>query len=159
MTKSTDTYEHTINGLLQKRKEVMKEMVVMRERLGALANDVEAIDRVLQTLGHDEKLEMVQASPRLIVFYRGQIRQWLLTQLRERGPATTRQLAERLVQLQERDVKDRRLMGEDDPRCTRPSQCADGAVDRQNANRKARRKYMAACLSRSNQQKAKNQYL
>lgn len=112
MTKSTDTYEHTVNGLLQKRREVMEEMVVMRERLGALANDVEAIDRVLQTLGHDEKLEMVQASPRLIVFYRGQIRQWLLTQLREHGPATTRQLAERLVQMQERDPKDKRLMGE-----------------------------------------------
>lgn len=112
MRKSTDTYEHTVNGLLQRRKEIMEEMVVMRERLGALANDVEAIDRVLQTLGHAEKLEIVQASPRLIVFYRGQIRQWLLTQLREHGPATTRQLAERLVQMQERDVKDRRLMGE-----------------------------------------------
>lgn len=112
MRKSTDTYQHTVNGLLQKRREIMQEMVVMRERLGALANDVEAIDRVLQTLGHAEKLEMVQASPRLIVFYRGQMRQWLLTQLREHGPATTRELAERLVQMQERDVKDRRLMDE-----------------------------------------------
>ena len=26
MRKSTDTYEHTINGLLQKRREIMQEM-------------------------------------------------------------------------------------------------------------------------------------
>jgi predicted GNAT family acetyltransferase len=112
MRKSTDTYEHAINGLLQKRQEIMGEMVVARERLGQLANDVEAIDRVLQRLGHDEKLEMIQSSPRHIVFYRGQLRQWLLTQMRELGPVTSRQLAERLVQVQQKDVRDRKLMDE-----------------------------------------------
>ncbi len=83
MRTSTETYEHTISGLLQKRREIMEEMAVTRERLGVLANDIEAIDRVLERLGHDGKLEMNPHVPRLVLFYRGQLRQWLLTELRE----------------------------------------------------------------------------
>lgn len=107
---STETYEHAINGLLQKRKEIMEEMASARERLGVLANDVEAIDRVLERLGYNGELEMNPHVPRLVIFYRGQLRQWLLTQLRERGAATARQLAERLLQLQQKDTRDKRLM-------------------------------------------------
>ncbi|MDR3421571.1 MAG: hypothetical protein P4L80_10080 [Xanthobacteraceae bacterium] len=111
MKTSTETYEHTISGLLQKRREIMEEMAVARERLGVMANDVEAIDRVLERLGHNAALEMtLQLPPRFVVFYRGQLRQWLLTQLREHGPATTRQLADRLVKVQQKDSSDRRLM-------------------------------------------------
>lgn len=110
MRTSTETYEHAISGLLQKRKEIMEEMAVTRERLGLLANDVEAIDRVLERLGHTGELEMNPHVPRLVVFYRGQLRQWLLTKLREHGPATARELAERLVQIQHKDSRDKRLM-------------------------------------------------
>jgi hypothetical protein len=110
MSPSTETYEHTINGLLQKRREIMEEMAVTRERLGMMANDIEAIDRILERLGHNSTLEMTPQLPRFVVFYRGQLRQWLLTQLREYGPATTRQLADRLVQVQQKDSSDRRLM-------------------------------------------------
>jgi hypothetical protein len=110
MRTNTETYEHTINGLLQKRHEIIEEMAVTRERLGMLANDIEAIDRVLERLGHTGELEMNPHVPRLVLFYRGQLRQWLLTQLREHGPATSRGLAERLAQLQHKDSRDRRLM-------------------------------------------------
>lgn len=110
MRTSTDTYQHAINGLLQKRKEIIDEMAAVRERLGLLANDVEAIDRVLERLGYNGDLEMNPHVPRLVIFYRGQLRQWLLTQLREHGAATARQLAERLVQLQQKDTRDRHLM-------------------------------------------------
>jgi chorismate mutase len=112
MRTSTQTYEHTISGLLQKRREIMEEMAVTRERLGAMANDIEAIDRVLERLGHDTALEERAQAPQNVVFYRGQLRQWLLTQLREHGPATARQLAERLLQLQQKDLNDRRLMAD-----------------------------------------------
>jgi hypothetical protein len=107
---STETYEHTINGLLQKRKEIMEEMAVARERMGLMANDIEAIDRILARLGHEGILETALPAPRHIIFYRGQLRQWILTQLRERGPATSRQLAERLAAVQMRDKSDRRMM-------------------------------------------------
>jgi hypothetical protein len=107
---STETYEHTINGLLQKRKEIMEEMAVARERMGLMANDIEAIDRVLARLGYEGILETALQAPRHIIFYRGQLRQWILTQLRERGAATSRQLAERLAAVQCRDKSDRRMM-------------------------------------------------
>ena len=110
MRTSTETYEHTISGLLQKRREIMQEMAETRERLGAMANDIDAIDRVLERLGRDTSGEEQPTRPQHIVFYRGQLRQWLLDQLRENGPATARQLAERLLQFQKRDLADRRLM-------------------------------------------------
>ncbi len=110
MKTSTETYEHTISGLLQKRREIMQEMAEVRERLGAMANDIEAIDRVLETLGRDTSGEEQPKRPQHIVFYRGQLRQWLLDQLREHGPATSRQLAQRLLQFQKRDLSDRKLM-------------------------------------------------
>lgn len=47
-TARTDTYEHTISGLLAKREEMMEEIAVARERLAVLSNDVEALDRVLE---------------------------------------------------------------------------------------------------------------
>lgn len=112
MRTSTETYEHTINGLLQKRQEILHEMAVTRERLGLLTNDIEAIDRVLERLGFTGDLEAQPISPRFVLFYRGQLREWLLTQLREHGPATTRQLADRLVKIQHNDATDRRLMGD-----------------------------------------------
>jgi hypothetical protein len=40
MRTSTETYEHTISGLLQKRAELMQEMAVAHERLGVLTNDI-----------------------------------------------------------------------------------------------------------------------
>jgi chorismate mutase len=110
MKTSTETYEHAISGLLQKRTEIMQEMAVIRERLGAMANDVEAIDRVLERLGHDTSKAERPQSPRAVVFYRGQLRQWLLGQLRENGPATARHLAQRLVGFENRDSSDRLLM-------------------------------------------------
>lgn len=110
MASSTDTYQHTINGLLQKRREIMQEMAETRERLGAMANDIDAIDRVLERLGRNTSGEEQPTRPQHIVFYRGQLRQWLLDQLRENGPATAKQLAQRLLQFQKRDLADRRLM-------------------------------------------------
>ena len=110
MSKSTETYEHTIGGLLQKRQEVMAEMAIARERLGLLTNDIEAIDRILERLGYGGPLDPKPLAPRFVLFYRGQLRQWLLAQLKENGPATSRALAERLVKIQHKDGSDRRLM-------------------------------------------------
>jgi hypothetical protein len=102
--------EHTIGGLLQKRREIVDQIAMKREQIGVLADDIEAIDHVLQTLGYTGMLEAVPQLPRRVIFYRGQLREWLLTQLREHGPATSRALAERLAQVQRKDLSDKRLM-------------------------------------------------
>jgi hypothetical protein len=90
----------------------MQEMAVAHERLGVLTNDIEAIDHVLTRLGHTEKLDVSKKVPRIVLFYRGQLQQFLLTELRENGPATTRDLCERLVQLESKDKRDQRMMAD-----------------------------------------------
>ena len=53
----TDTFEHTINGLLTKRAEMFREAQELRDRMAALKSDVEALDRVLGTLGFKGDLD------------------------------------------------------------------------------------------------------
>lgn len=109
---STETYQHAIGGLLQKRAELMEEIAVTRERLAVLANDVEAMDRVLERLGYDGDVPLTPRVPRIVLFYRGELRQFLLGQLRENGPQTTRQIAERLIQTEGKDARDRRMVSD-----------------------------------------------
>lgn len=78
MRTSTETYEHTINGLRQKRAELMQEIAVLSERLGVLTNDVDAINHVLARLGDTQKFDVTTRVPRIVLFYRGQLQQFLL---------------------------------------------------------------------------------
>ena len=113
MRTSTDTYEHTISGLLQKRRELMQEMAILREQLGGLTNDVQAIDHVLGKLGYaGPELEEKAKPPRLVLFYRGQLQQLLLNALRERGTATTRDLALVVMKMEEKDLTDQRMLND-----------------------------------------------
>jgi hypothetical protein len=48
----TETYEHTISGLLAKRVDLFHEAERIRDRLAVIKNDVAALDRVLHTLGY-----------------------------------------------------------------------------------------------------------
>lgn len=41
--------QHTVNGLLRKREELLCENNELRERMAILTNDVEAIDRAYST--------------------------------------------------------------------------------------------------------------
>lgn len=43
--------QHTINGLLKTRDDMMSDIVVMREQIAKLYNDVMAVDTVLDALG------------------------------------------------------------------------------------------------------------
>jgi chorismate mutase len=98
MPHKTETYQHAIGGLLQKRAEMMEEIAATRERMAVLSNDVEAVDRVLETLGYQGAVKLTARVPRVVLFYRGEMRQFLTGQLRENGPLTSRALAERLMQ-------------------------------------------------------------
>jgi hypothetical protein len=112
MRTTTTTYEHTIGGLLQKRHEMMEEVAATRERLAILSNDIESLDRVLETLGYSGDVKLTPRVPRVVLFYRGELRQFLLGLLRERGPLTSRQMAEALIQSEGKDNRDRRMMAD-----------------------------------------------
>lgn len=101
-----------INGLLAKRGELQRENAELRERMAILTNDVEAIDRVLDACGY--KGELVGHTPRaarIILFYRNELREYLLAELRKaEAPLTARQLACLVCQTEGKDSRDRRLL-------------------------------------------------
>lgn len=107
----TETFAHTMTGLLAKRQELVDEMATLRERQAVLSNDVEAIDRVLETLGYEGDIKLTPRVPRIVLFYRGELRQYLLGKLRE-APQTSRELALGLVAMEGKDGKDRRLVND-----------------------------------------------
>ena len=49
--------QNAISGLLKLRDDTMGEIAALRERAAQLKNDLEAIDRVLITLGYDGDLQ------------------------------------------------------------------------------------------------------
>jgi hypothetical protein len=112
MPHKTETYQHTINGLLQKRGEMMEEIAVTRERLAILSNDIEALDRILERLGYDGDVKLTPRVPRITLFYRGELRQYLLNQLREHKTMTSRALAENLIRIEGKDARDRRMIAD-----------------------------------------------
>jgi hypothetical protein len=106
----TETFDHAISGLISKREEMQEEIAETRERLAVLSNDVEALDRVLERFGYDGPVKLTPRLPRVVLFYRGELRQFLLGSLKEHGPSTSRELAERLIQIEGKDARDRRMM-------------------------------------------------
>jgi hypothetical protein len=71
--------------------------VVLKDDPYLLSNDVEALDRVLERFGYDGEVKLTPCVPRIVLFYRGELRSFLLSQLREHGLLTSRQMAEKLV--------------------------------------------------------------
>jgi hypothetical protein len=109
----TEGYANAISGLLRKRGEMLANLADLREQLAVLSNDLESIERILETLGYDGHLPTVATrAPRIVLFYRGELRQFLRQSLQEHGPSTSRQLAERLVHLEGKDGRDRRMMND-----------------------------------------------
>ena len=48
----TDTFEHTITGLLTKRADLFNEAERIRDRLAEIRNDLGVLDRTLNVLGY-----------------------------------------------------------------------------------------------------------
>lgn len=107
-----DSDPHTISGLLRKRFELERENVELRERMAIVSNDIEAIDRVLDAFGYEG--ELVGKTPRaarIVLFYRNELRDFLLGELRKAtGPLSSRQLACIVCQIEGKDGRDRRLL-------------------------------------------------
>jgi hypothetical protein len=104
--------EALIAGLLAKREELNRENAELRERMAILSNDIEAIDRVLDACGFKGELEgKTPRAARIVLFYRNELRDYLLAELRKSPePLTARQLACLVCQTEGKDSSDRRLV-------------------------------------------------
>ena len=106
--------QHTISGLLRKRTELERENAECRERMAVIANDMEAIDRVLDAFGYSGPLEgRTPRAARIVLFYRNELRQFLQAELAKAGrPMSTRDLAQVICQCEGKDAQDRRLLAD-----------------------------------------------
>lgn len=128
----TDTFEHTISGLLTKRADLFNEAERIRDRLAEIRNDIGAIDRVLGTLGYAGDLDAAMPrQKREVIFGRGELTRAILNELRERAePLTSRQIAQAIVSLRGDDARDRNYVSDLTKRVSKALRAlkADGAI-------------------------------
>ena len=110
----TETYEHTISGLLAKRADLFNEAERLRDRMAAIRNDISALDRVLGTLGYTGDLDaQMPRQKRQVLFGRGELTRAILEVLRgATGPMTSREIAREILAVNEQDPRERRLLTE-----------------------------------------------
>ena len=80
--------------------------------MAIVCNDIEAIDRVLDAFGYQGQLEgRTPRAARIVLFYRNELREYLLAELRKADrPLSRRQLAALVCQVEGKDPRDRRLI-------------------------------------------------
>lgn len=110
----TDTFEHTISGLLTKRADLFNEAERIRDRLAEIRNDIGALDRVLGTLGYKGDLDAAMPrQKREVIFGRGELSRAIYEELRNAdGPLTSRDIARSIVALRGDDARDRKCLSE-----------------------------------------------
>ncbi len=110
----TKTYDHTISGLLTKRADLFNEAERIRDRLAEIRNDIDALDRTLNVLGHTGDLDaMMPRQKRNVVFGKGELTRAVLGVLRDAdGPLTSRQIAQEIVSLSGHDARDRKYVAD-----------------------------------------------
>ena len=107
----TETFELTINGLLTKRSELFNEARRIRERLGEITNDVNAIDRVLASLDYDGELDGIMPRERDgRVFHSGKLIRTCLDTIRKEGSATARDIAVKIIIAMGDDPNDKKYV-------------------------------------------------
>ena len=108
----TDTFEHTINGLLTKRADLFNEAIRIRDRLAEIKNDVGALDRVLGTLGYTGDLDAeMPRQKREVIFGQGELTRAILDELRDATePLSSRDIARAVVAVGGQDARDRKLI-------------------------------------------------
>ena len=100
-----------INGLLAKRVELCNLNAELREKIAVVANDIDAVERVLDSLGYQGEAVTTPRAARIVLFYRNELREYLLAELRKAtGPMTARELAVKLCEVEGKDWQDRRLV-------------------------------------------------
>ncbi len=110
----TDTFEHTISGLLKKRADSFNEAERIRDRLAEIKNDIGAIDRVLGALGYAGDLDAAMPrQKREVLFGRGELSRAIYDELREENaPLSSRDIARSIVALRGEDARDRKYLSD-----------------------------------------------
>lgn len=110
----TETFEHTVSGLLTKRADLFNEAQRIRDRLAEIKNDVAAMDRVLGTLGYTGNLDAeMPRQKRQVLFGAGELTRAILDELRDAtAPMASREIARAILTVNEQDPRDRRLLTE-----------------------------------------------
>lgn len=118
----TETYEHTISGLLTKRAELLGEAETLWGRIVEIKNDLDALDRILVgTFGYEVNLDAQKPrQKRHVVFGRGELTKAFLNVLRRNAkPMTAREIAQEMISQSGFDARDRRYVKEMSDRCAR----------------------------------------
>jgi hypothetical protein len=110
----TETFEHTISGLLTKRSDLFNEAERLRDRLAEIKNDIGAIDRTLSVLGYNGDLDAAMPrQKREVIFGRGELSKAIYRELRTAdGPLSSRDIAREIVALRGEDARDRKYLSE-----------------------------------------------
>jgi hypothetical protein len=127
----TDTFEHTINGLLTKRADLFNEAIRLRDRTAEIKNDVDAIDRVLGTLGYTGDLDKeMPRQKRHVVFGKGELTRSILDELRAAtGPLGSREIAQSIIAVSGQDARDRKLITDVTRRASKALRIFKGSGD------------------------------
>lgn len=110
----TDTYDHTISGLLSKRADLWNEAERIRDRLAEIRNDIGALDRTLNVLGYKGDLDAAMPrQKREVIFGRGELSKAIYGELRTAtGPLSSRDIAREIVALRGEDARDRKYLAD-----------------------------------------------
>lgn len=113
-TARTDTFEHTITGLLKKRADLFNEAERIRDRLAEIKNDIGAIDRTLNVLGYTGDLDAAMPrQKREVIFGRGELSKAVMGELRTaEGPLSSRDIAREIVTMRGEDARDRKYISD-----------------------------------------------
>lgn len=110
----TETFEHTISGLLGKRADLFNEAERIRDRLAEIKNDIGAIDRTLSVLGYTGDLDAAMPrQKREVIFGRGELSKAIMGELRHaEGPLSSRDIASVIVAMRGEDARDRKYIAD-----------------------------------------------
>lgn len=110
----TDTFEHTITGLLTKRADLFNEAERIRDRLAEIRNDIGAVDRTLGVLGYTGDLDAAMPrQKREVIFGRGELSKAIYEELRSAtGPLSSRDIAREIVAMRGEDARDRKYLSD-----------------------------------------------
>ena len=127
----TETFDHTISGLLTKRADLLGEAEVIRDRLAAIKNDIDALDRTLSVLNYDGDLDaQMPRAKRHVIFGRGELTKQVFAVLRRSDkPMTSREIAQEVVSDSGMDARDRKFVSDLTKRVGKACrQCKDGVI-------------------------------
>lgn len=110
----TETFDHTISGLLKKRADLFNEAERIRDRLAEIRNDIGAIDRTLNVLGYTGDLDAAMPrQKREVIFGKGELSKAIYGELRTAaGPLSSRDIAREIVAMRGEDARDRKYLSD-----------------------------------------------